>query len=101
MTFAEDLVRVPLDGEPHIEATVTREAYEWLTGKTRGRPALVRTRWWRDDEGMVRACSIKDAAPRTEGVLVAAALLTAKDGDLIELDDPLRLLNSTMRLIEA
>lgn len=91
-------VVIPLDDEPHLKARISRRDYERLT--SREGPNLTRARWWRDADGMVRAYSRKDrGAQAQDGLLVAALLSRANDGDLLEMEDPLNLSRRTIHLI--
>jgi len=89
------MLLVPLDGEPYLKARISRSNYGFVT-RYRDRmadPGLTRNRWWRDEDGMVRAYCRWDRGTQweTEGVLVVAMLNEMRDGDTIAMADPLNL----------
>ncbi|MEJ8856968.1 hypothetical protein WKW79_20500 [Variovorax robiniae] len=88
-------VLVPLDGEPHLKARLSRSAYGFCTRRKDQRtdPGLTRARWFRDEEGMVRAHCRWDTGTKyaNEGVLVVAMIHDLQKGDTISMVDPLNL----------
>lgn len=95
---AGGVVMIPLDGQPHLKARIREADYARLTN--RQGPNLTRSRWYLDD-GMVRAMSWKEKPSMTEGLLVAALLCDAQDGDMLKIEDPLALFPETIKRFVA
>lgn len=75
---------VSVDGQHPRKAVLGLGDFLRITARDPGGPWLTRTRWWLDDDNMLRAYSLHEK-PMTHGVLVAAAVVGAKDGDTLEL----------------
>lgn len=80
-----DVLLIPLDGEPHLKVRIRRTNYGFVTRHRDQRtdPGLTRARWYRDEDGMVRAHCRWDRGTQweDEGVLVVAMLHDLRDGD--------------------
>ncbi len=99
--FDDGLVYVGIDGDPSRRAVIGQRDFLRITARDPLGPWLTRTRWWLDEDDMLRAFSLHDR-PFTEGVLVAAAVLGAKEGDVIEVPgDPLDMRLSQLRRLVA
>lgn len=95
---AGGIVMVPLDGQPDLKVRIREADYIRLTN--RQGIYLTRSRWYLDD-GMVRAMSRKEKPRMTEGLLVAALLCDAQEGDLLKIEDPLILFPETIERFVA
>lgn len=92
------LVFVTVQGYEHRRAVLTATVFARITGRDPYGPWLTQSRWWLDDEGHMRAYSHHEPQPSTEGVLVAAAILGAVEGETIEVPaDPFDLRLSALR----
>jgi len=94
----EGIVSIPLEDAPHLKARIREADYERLT--LREGHNLTRARWYLDD-GMVRAMSRSEKPKMTEGILVAALLCGAQDGDMLKIEDPLTLFPETIKRFVA
>jgi hypothetical protein len=95
------LVYVSVEGQHPRKAVLGVSAYERITARDPSGPWLTRTRWWLDEQGLLRAFSGHEQ-PMTHGVLVAAAVLGAHEGDTIETPaDPFDLRLSVLRKVPA
>ncbi|OUL98773.1 hypothetical protein A8M77_29975 [Variovorax sp. JS1663] len=92
------IVIIPLEGAPHLKARIREADYERMT--LRAGHNLTRARWYLDD-GMVRAMSRNEQPQMTEGLLVAALLCDARDGDMLKIQDPLALFPETIKRFVA
>ena len=100
----DGITSVPLEGMPHIVARIPTATYRRLTDDHNRRPSspALTKRFWFVEDGEVRAMSRRDAPKMDEySYSVAALMLEAKDGDVIELDDYLTLLPRAMRLVRS
>lgn len=97
----DGLVYVSVEGHEHRRAVVGAQMFRRLTARDPDGPWLTRTRWWLDDEGHMRAYSRHDAQPFSHGVLVAAAILGAVEGEAIEVPaDPFDLRLASLRRLD-
>lgn len=95
--FEDGMVFVSVEGLHPRRAVLDELDYRRITSRDPGGAYLTRTRWWLDDEGLLRAYSLHEK-PMQHGVLVAAAILAAATGDSIEMSsDPLDLRRSQLR----
>lgn len=95
--FDDGLVYVSVEGQHPRKAVIGERDYLRITARDPSGPRLTRTRWFLDDANMLRAYSLHEQ-PLTHGVLVAAAVLGAKDGDSIEMPaDPFDVRVSQLR----
>jgi len=100
----DGITSVPLEGTPHIVVRVPTTTYRKLTDDHKRRPSspALTKRFWFLKDGEVRAMSRRDAPKMDEySYSVAALMLEAQDGDVIELDDYLTLLPAAMRLVRS
>ncbi len=99
--FEDGLVYVGLDGDSSRRAVIRERDFLRITARDLYGPWLTRTRWWLDEDDLLRAFSLHDR-PFTEGLLVASAVLGAKEGDVIEVPgDPLDMRLSQLRRLVA
>lgn len=99
-SFRSGYVHVTVEGAER-RAIVTIADFKRITARDPFGPWLTQTRWWLDEDGFLRAFSMHDR-PMTHGVLVASAILGAKEGDVIEVPaDPLDMRLSSLRRIAA
>lgn len=97
--FEDGLVYVSVEGHHPRKAVIGAGIFEALTGGDPHGPMLTRTRWFLDDQNMLRAFSRRES-PMTHGVLVAAAVLGAEEGDCIEIPaDPFDVRMSQLRRV--
>lgn len=99
--YEDGLVYVSVEGQHPRKAVLGASVYERITARDPSGPWLTRTRWWLDEQGFLRAFSGHEQ-PMTLGVLVAAAVLGADEGDTIETPvDPFDLRLSVLRKLPA
>lgn len=100
--FKDGLVYVSVEGLHPRKAIIAEADYQRITSADQSGPRLTRSRWWLDDDNMLRAYSLHEK-PMRHGLLVAAVLLDAKAGDCLELPaDPLDLRRTeVMRVAQA
>lgn len=99
--FEDGLVYVSVEGQLLRRAVLGRSDFLCITARDPFGPWLTRTRWWLDEHNMLRAYSLHEK-PMAHGVLVAAAILNAKEGDVIEVPgNPFDLRLSQMRRVAA
>lgn len=97
--FEDGLVFVSVEGQHPRKAVLGESAYLRLTSRDPNGPRLTRSRWYLDEDNMLRAYSLHEK-PFVAGVLVAAALLGAKEGDTIEIPaDPFDVRVSQLRRV--
>lgn len=97
--FEDGLVYVSVEGQHPRKAVLGEADYLRITSKAPGHPGLTRTRWWLDEDSMLRAYSLGEKH-MAHGVLVVAAILGAKEGDTLEVPaDPLDLRLSGLRRV--
>lgn len=97
--FEDGLVFVSVEGLHPRRAVLDELDYRRITTRDPDGAYLTRTRWWLDDDGLLRAYSLHEK-PMQHGVLVAAAILGAKEADTIEVpSDPLDLRSSQLRVV--
>lgn len=98
-------VLVPLLDEPHLTARLQRTSYGFVTRfrDQRTDPGLTRTKWYRDEDGMVRAhCRWDRGTPwDSEGVLVVAMIRDVREGDTLYMPDPLELQDRNIQIKRA
>lgn len=82
--FEGELVFVSVEGHHPRKAVLNVADFDRLTSDTPDGPRLTRTRWWLDEDNMLRAYSMNET-PMQHGVLVAAAILSAEAGDVLEI----------------
>lgn len=82
--FEDGYAYVSIEGEPHRRAVLGCGAFKRITANDPHGPRLTKTRWWLDEDGLLRAYSLHEDRPMSHGVLVAAAILGAEAGDDIE-----------------
>lgn len=96
----DGLVYVSVEGQEHRRAVVGAQVFHRLTARDPHGPWLTRTRWWLDEDGHMRAYSLHETRPFAQGVLVAAAILGAVEGETIEVPaDPFDLRLSSLRRV--
>ncbi len=99
--FEDGLAYVSVEGQLPRRAVLGLKDFLRITARDPLGPWLTRTRWWLDDDNMLRAYSLHEK-PLAHGVLVAAAILDAQEGDVIEFPgDPFDLRWSRMHRVEA
>ena len=87
--FEDGLVYVSVEGQHPRKAVLGAQDFLRITARDPSGPWLTRTRWWLDESGVLRAYSLHEK-PMKHGVVVAAAILGAKEGDELETPaDPL------------
>lgn len=87
--FEDGLVYVSVEGQHPRKAVLGAQDFLRITARDPSGPWLTRTRWWLDEAGVLRAYSLHEK-PMAHGVVVAAAVLGAKEGDVLETPaDPL------------
>lgn len=99
--FEDGLAYVSVEGHLPRRAVLGHRDFLRITAWDPLGPRLTRTRWWLDEDNMLRAFSLHEK-PMEHGVLVAAALLNASEGDVIEVPgDPFDLRLSQLRRVEG
>lgn len=97
--FEDGLAYVSVEGHLPRRAVLGHRDFLRITAWDPFGPWLTRTRWWLDENNMLRAFSLHEK-PMAHGVLVAAALLNASVGDVIEVPgDPFDLRLSQLRRV--
>ncbi|WP_295978799.1 hypothetical protein [uncultured Variovorax sp.] len=95
--FEDGLVYVSVEGQHPRKAILGEKDYLRITGRDCAGPWLTKTRWWMDEDNMLRAYSLHET-PLQHGVLVAAAVVGAREGDSIEVSgDPFDVRRSQIR----
>ena len=95
--FEDGLVYVSVEDQHPRKAILNRSDFLRITARDPGGPRLTRTRWWLDEDGFIRAFSLHDQ-PMEHGTLVVAAILRAKDGDVLDVPaDPFDLRPSQLK----
>ncbi len=93
----DGLAYVSVEDQHPRKAVLGLRDFLRITARDPGGPWLTRTRWWLDDDNMLRAYSLHEK-PMAHGVLVAAAVLGAKEGDTLELPaDPFDVRSSQIK----
>jgi hypothetical protein len=96
----DGLTYVSVEGHHPRKAVIDRRDFQRITSCHGGNPRLTRSRWFLDDTGMLRAYSGHEFPHMTHGVLVAAAVLGAQEGDSIEIPaDPFDVRRSQLRRV--
>lgn len=98
----DGLTFVSVEGQHPRKAVIETQDFQRITSRYAGSPLLTRSRWFLDDAGMLRAYSGHEFPALRHGVLVAAAVLGAQEGDAIEIPaDPLDVRMSQLRRVPA
>ena len=79
----DGLVYVSVEGMHPRKAVLDAADFKRITGNKADSPMLTRSRWWQDANGMLYAYTLRERSFE-HGVLVAAAILNAREGDTIE-----------------
>jgi hypothetical protein len=96
--YGDEMVYVSVEGQHPRKATIGRNDFLRITRDPDG-PRLTGSRWWLDEDNMLRAFSLNER-PFEHGILVAAALLNAKEGDTLALPaDPFDLRLSQIKRV--
>jgi hypothetical protein len=99
--FEGGLVYVSVEGHHPRKAVLDTPDFLRITSRDGDGPQLTRTRWMLDSDGLIRAYSLRDKAI-SNGVLVASAILCAREGESIEVAaDPFDLRLSGLKKVVA
>jgi hypothetical protein len=97
----DGLVYVSVEGHYPRKAVLGRTDFLRITARDPSGPWLTRTRWWLDEDNMLRAFSLHEK-PMVHGVLVAAAIVGASENDSIELStNPFDVRRSQIRRLSS
>lgn len=81
--FENGMVYVSVEDQHPRRAVIDQQDFSRITAYDPSGPRLTRTRWFLDDDNMLRAYSLHEK-PMAHGVLVAAAILGVSEGACIE-----------------
>ncbi|HWW27265.1 MAG TPA: hypothetical protein VNZ85_15385 [Caulobacter sp.] len=97
----DGLTYVSVEGQLARRAVLWSQDFRRITAQDPLGPWLTKTRWWLDENNMLRAFSLHEK-PMEHGLLVASAVLNAREGDVIEVPgDPFDLRRSSLRRLES
>jgi hypothetical protein len=99
--FEDGLVYVSVEDQYPRRAVLSARDFLRITARDPRGPWLTRTRWWLDEANLLRAFSLHER-PMEHGVLVAAAILGAREGDAIDVPgDPLDVRRSRLKKVSV